>query len=88
MNNEIRWFARLGLDQKLFTREQCAALRATLGDSAALLDFAQKLLDDGLCTDVAALEQTAGLALEKAQTGQPPPDAPFFAAGSCAPSGA
>jgi len=77
MNNEIRWFARLGLDQQLFTREQCLALRGALGEGAALLDFAQKLLDDGLCTNVDALETVAGLAMQKAQAGRPPADDPF-----------
>jgi len=76
MNNEIRWFARLGIDQKLFTREQCQAVRAALGEGAALLDFAQKLLDDGICTNVDGLETAAGLALQKAQTGGPA-DNPF-----------
>ena len=84
MNNEIRWFARLGLDQKLFTREQCLALRGALGEGAALLDFAQKLLDDGLCSNVDALETAAGLAMQKAQAGRPPPDDPFAENGASA----
>ena len=77
MNNEIRWFGRLGLDKKLFTRAHCRSLRAALGESAALVDFAQKILDDGICADVDALERTAGLAQKKAQSGRPPLDDPF-----------
>lgn len=77
MNNEIRWFARLGIDQQLFTREQCLALGGALGDAAALLDVAQKMLDDSICTNVDALERTAGLAVQKAQSGRPPLDDPF-----------
>ncbi|MFA5056728.1 MAG: PilT/PilU family type 4a pilus ATPase [Opitutaceae bacterium] len=77
MNNEIRWFARLGLDRKLFSREQGRALYAALGESATLLDFAQKILDEGICTNVDALETAAGLAQQKAEQGPPPDDDPF-----------
>ena len=87
MNNEIRWFARLGLDRQLFTLEDCRAVCAVLGDSAALVDFAQRLLDDGRCTDLDALERTAGQAQQQAQAGRPPPDDPF-AAGAAAPPAA
>jgi hypothetical protein len=52
-------------------------LRAARGESAALLDFAQKVLDDGLCAGVDALERTAGLAMQKAQSGRPPVGDPF-----------
>lgn len=45
MNNEIRWLARLGIDQALFTRAHCFKLRTALGDSVGLMDFAQKLVD-------------------------------------------
>ncbi|MBC7366081.1 MAG: PilT/PilU family type 4a pilus ATPase [Undibacterium sp.] len=40
------------------------------------MDFAQKLIDDGLVTDVALLEKLAGLAVTKAQKGPPASD-PF-----------
>ncbi len=80
MNNEIRWFARLGVDQNLFTPAHCRTVRTALGESAALLDFAQKILDDGICTNVETLEKVAGVAMRKAQAGQPPLDDPFVPA--------
>ncbi|MFI5356717.1 MAG: type IV pilus twitching motility protein PilT [Opitutales bacterium] len=76
MNNEILWLVRLGLDQNLFTRAQANAVRAALGDSADLMDYAQKLIDDAIVADVETLEKVAGLALTKGKTGRPADD-PF-----------
>jgi len=36
MNNEIRWLARLGIDQGLFDRGKCLALHKALGEEACL----------------------------------------------------
>src|SRR2546425_1255236 len=47
MNNEILWLLRLGLDQKLFTRDQALTILRVLGREVALMDFAQKLIDAG-----------------------------------------
>ena len=55
MNNEILWLVRLGLDQNLFTHAQAQAVRAALGDSAELMDFAQKLIDDAIVEDLETL---------------------------------
>jgi len=76
MNNEIRWLARLGIDQKLFSRTHCLRLRTALSDGAELTDFAQELIDDGTVEDVETLEKLAGLAVTKAKAG-PPADDPF-----------
>lgn len=76
MNPDVLWLARLGLDQGLFTREHCLALRTALGERAELMDFAQKFIDDGIVTDVEALEKLAGLALAKGAKG-PPAEDPF-----------
>ena len=76
MNNEIRWLARLGIDQKLFSRNHCLRLRSSLGDGTELTDFAQELIDDGTVENVEALEKLATLAVTKAKAG-PPADDPF-----------
>lgn len=76
MNNAILWLVRLGLDQNLFTRAQAQTVRTALGDSAELMDFAQKLIDDGIVEDVEKLEKIAGLAMSKGANGAPADD-PF-----------
>ncbi|MEZ5413884.1 MAG: hypothetical protein R3F03_06165, partial [Opitutaceae bacterium] len=76
MNNEILWLVRLGLDQNLFTRGQAQSVRAALGDSAELMDFAQKLIDDAIVEDLETLEKVAGLAMSKGANGAPADD-PF-----------
>jgi twitching motility protein PilT len=70
-NHEILWLVRLGLDQKLFSREQARTARRALGPDAGLMDFAQKLIDDAIVHDIAALEQLAGDAVARAQAGPP-----------------
>ena len=51
MKPEIRWLARLALDQQLLSSGQCRALRDALGPQAEFMDFAQKIIDDGLFWD-------------------------------------
>ena len=55
MNNEILWLIRLGLDAKLFDREQALATLKAVGRGAALMDFAQRLIDDSIVHDLAKL---------------------------------
>jgi twitching motility protein PilT len=76
MNLQVCWLARLGVDQGLFTRADCLNLRKALGEGAELMDFAQKLIDDGIVADVEILEKLAGSAIAKAQSGAPAID-PF-----------
>ncbi len=76
MKPEIRWLARLALDQNLLRPDQCRSLREALGPQADFMDFAQKIIDDGLVSDVALLEKLAGLAVAKGQKGVPLED-PF-----------
>ena len=71
MNNEILWLIRLGLDQKLFSRDQVLTIVRMLGQDAALMDFAQKLIDEGAVTDVEKLEAIAGDAMARAAGGGP-----------------
>ncbi len=73
---EVCWLARLGVDQGLFTRADCLALRRVLGDSAELMDFAQRLIDDGIVEDVSVLEDLGTAALAQAADGPPAID-PF-----------
>jgi len=72
MNNEILWLVRICLDQNLFSSQQAAKVRAELGDSVELMDFAQKLIDDAIVEDLIALEAAADLAMTKAAQGPPP----------------
>lgn len=75
MNLQVRWLARLGVDQGLFTRADCLQLRRALGEGAELMDFAQKLIDDGIVADVGLLETLAGNAMAHAESGPPAVDA-------------
>jgi twitching motility protein PilT len=72
MNDEIRWLVRLGIEQGVFSREQAEAAWLAAGENAALIDFAQRLVDDGHVDDVERLEQIAGEAVNRAQAGPPP----------------
>lgn len=78
MQNEIRWLARLGLDQGLFTVAQLQAVRKSLPSDTDLMTFAQQLIDAGHVGEdyLETLECVAGLALKKGRTG-PPADDPF-----------
>jgi twitching motility protein PilT len=71
MHPSILWLVRLGIDQKVFTREQALAVRAAVGEGAELLDFAQKLVDDGIVQNVDALENLANVAMTKGDRGAP-----------------
>ena len=99
MNNEILWLIRLGLDQKLFNRDQALTVVRMVGPSAELMDFAQKLIDEGIVTDVEKLEAIAGDALARAPSGPPDgnplkdeapadDDVPVAPKGKAAPAGA
>jgi twitching motility protein PilT len=74
MNNEVLWLIRLGLDAKLFTREQALATLKAAGRDTDLMGYAQKLIDDGIVTDVEKLESLAGDAMGRAAAGPPEPN--------------
>jgi twitching motility protein PilT len=76
MHDDIRWLARLGIDQGLFTRNHCRQVQAKLGAGADLMGFAQEFIDSGIVTDIEKLEQVAGLAVAQAAQGAPADD-PF-----------
>jgi twitching motility protein PilT len=65
------WLVRLGLDQGLFTREQANTVKTALGDAADVVDFAQKLIDDGYVENVEVLEKVTHLAMTKGAKGPP-----------------
>jgi twitching motility protein PilT len=79
LNSDILWFVRLGIEQGLFTRVQCVKVRSSLGGRPEMLEFAQKMIDDDVVTNVEALEKLAGRASLKGRQG-PPPEDPFVAA--------
>ncbi len=78
MQPAILWLVRLGYDQGLFNRAQAVSIRAALGDSPDIGDFAQKLIDEGIVDDsrIETLEKLAGLAMTKGAKGPPAVD-PF-----------
>lgn len=71
MNNEVLWLVRLGLTEKLFTRDQALTVMRMVGRDAELMDFAQRLIDEGYVQDVEKLETVAGNAVSRAQVGPP-----------------
>jgi twitching motility protein PilT len=84
MKDDLRWLARLGIDQGLFTLPQCLQAGSVLGKEDDLMSFAQEMIDSGVVTDVEKLELLAGLALEKSAKGPPVSD-PFSDSGTNAP---
>lgn len=76
MNNDVLWLARLGIDRQIITPEQCRKIQTALGETAQLVEFAQRLIDDGIVDDVSALEELAGVAFTNGQKG-PPLQNPF-----------
>ena len=76
MNNAVRWLVKLGIERGLFTRAQCASTAAAVGDKADLMDFAQRLIDDGVVEDVGSLESIGDEAMKKGALGPPPEDPP------------
>jgi twitching motility protein PilT len=96
MQPPVLWLVRLGLDQGLFTREQANTVKTALGENAEVVEFAQKLIDDGYVENVDVLEKVANLAMTKGAKG-PPYGNPFvmsdesrvpFAPTGVAPTGA
>lgn len=79
MNPDTLWLVRLGIEQGLFTRVQAVSARARMGGKLGMVDFAQKLIDEDIVTNVAALEKLAGIAALNSKKGPPKPD-PFIAA--------
>ncbi|HZP58949.1 MAG TPA: hypothetical protein VFB27_01405, partial [Opitutaceae bacterium] len=80
MPPDVSWLVRLCIDQGLITSAQAAQIRSALGETAGLMDFAQKLIDDAVVNDVALLEKIANEAFAKGQEG-PPGDDPFAGPG-------
>jgi len=76
MNNAVRWLVKLGVEQGLFTRAQCASTALAVGAKAELMEFAQRLIDDGIVEDIGSLETIGDTAMAKAALGPPPDDAP------------
>jgi twitching motility protein PilT len=79
MNPDLLWLVRLGIEKGLFTRAECVKVRAELGGKPSMGDFAQKLIDDDIVTNIDALEKLAGLAYIQGEQGPPSVD-PFVAA--------
>jgi twitching motility protein PilT len=79
MNADLLWFVRFGIEQGLFTRAEALRVRMRLGGEPGMLDFAQKLIDDEIVSDVGALEKLASVASVQGQQGAPSKD-PFVAA--------
>jgi twitching motility protein PilT len=76
MNNDLRWLARLGIDQIFFTQAQACQVQKTIGPDGDLMAFAQGLIDAGIISDVERLEKLADLAITKGERSAPASD-PF-----------
>ena len=76
---EIQCLATLGAEKGLFTLSQARLIASSLGESAAVVDFAQQLIDRDIVDDVAALESVLEEALHRAASGGPIND-PFSTA--------
>jgi twitching motility protein PilT len=79
MNPDTLWLVRLGIEQGLFTRVQAVTARGGMGGKTGMVDFAQKLIDEDIVTNVEALEKLAGQASLNSKKGPPKTD-PFVAA--------
>ena len=79
LNPDLLWFVELGIEQGVFTRVQCVKVRSELGGRPDLLEFAQKLIDAEIVSEIDALEKLAGLASVRAKGGPPKQD-PFVSA--------
>jgi len=78
---DILWLVRLGAEQGLMSVAQSRQLLASLPGTPDIMDFAQRLIDDGIVTDIEKLENTAGLAIARATAGEPVEN-PFNAPGN------
>ncbi len=76
MTPDLLWFARLGVANKLFTREHVQAAEAALPPDVTLIDFAQHLIDQHYVADIHALEDLLDIAETRAAAGAPS-SAPF-----------
>jgi hypothetical protein len=77
MNPDLLWFVRLGIEVGLFNRLEAVRICTRLGGNPTMIDFAQRMIDDDIVEDVAALEKMASTAAVKARSGPPPTD-PFL----------
>jgi twitching motility protein PilT len=96
MTPDVRWLARLVVEEGLLTKAQVRFTRAALSDDAEIGEFAQKLIDDGLIENIEVLEKLAGIAITRGGQGEPTRDpfaetrvpfSPTLPASALAPSG-
>jgi twitching motility protein PilT len=77
---DILWLVRLGAEQRLMTIAQSGQVLLSLTGTPDIMDFAQRLIDDGIVSDIEKLENAAGQAIAKATAGEPVEN-PFTPAG-------
>lgn len=82
-NNELQWFYFLIVERELASEASCRILLRDLGPEASLLDVAQALFDEGMCSNFNLLQDAVSLARTNARKGPPsrtiapaPPKAP------------
>jgi len=78
---DIHWLVRLGAEQGLMTVDQSRQVLEGLSGTPDIMDFAQRLIDADIVSDIEKLENTAGLAIAKATAGEAVDD-PFTDAGT------
>ncbi len=74
MNNDVLWLIRLGLNEKLFSRDEALIVMRAVGRDTDLVTFAQRMIDDGYVADIEKLETLAGNAAVRAEIGPPEPN--------------
>ncbi|MCK5803332.1 MAG: PilT/PilU family type 4a pilus ATPase [Lentisphaeria bacterium] len=77
MNVDVKWFCRLAIDHALVSAEVCQQLVTSVGEDCDLLDFAQAMMDQGLCEDLEKIQTVLDLACERAQGGIEPIEGPM-----------
>lgn len=74
---EIQWLAYLGILEGFLNRKVCLELQESLGENAEILDFGERILDDGVYDNFERLQELVDEAWDKAEGGDPPPRNPF-----------
>ena len=87
MDPGLQWFCWLIVQRKLLSDEQCRNAVQQAGVETDLLAFAQMLVDNGICTDVAEVQAILNEAHERGHTESAPPDLSFLGLDSEMPPG-
>ena len=77
MKLEVQWLAYLATQAGVLDSAKCLVLKHALGPETDALEFGEKLIDRGYCTDVDTLQNLIEGAYEKSESGEVVPNNPF-----------